>query len=336
MTFSEGTKEQLEKQWADLEADKQEALARIRAKKNKQHNNEREPGMTQKDKLTTVADLKRWLHDYEIHDDTQVTVEAPLKDVDGYVVNVTNIDYDHTSEALILQPMWNLIPDYKVAIRENALVKKIETLETALMEIASWEHHADECPEWYKDQTFEGIHEDDPDCARLLAWDETEWHEAWRDDHGYEDHEHLEWVVDKARKALTTSLQAEDSVEYTYLDDHGEYQTCTNSKDLPFCKNFDFKNLHDDYVGSVAWFGEYYWYYRTNDVHGNRYTKPEYMTFSEWDDAVAWVDYEGKCATHMNLGEKADVHHVRTLPDVPLAKNTGDPLGGKINIRNID
>tara|TARA_R100000458_G_C8251583_1_gene228449 strand:+ start:256 stop:561 length:306 start_codon:yes stop_codon:yes gene_type:complete len=35
MTFSKGTKEQLEKQWADLEADKQEALARIRAKENK-------------------------------------------------------------------------------------------------------------------------------------------------------------------------------------------------------------------------------------------------------------------------------------------------------------
>ena len=42
MTFSEGTKKQLEKQWTDLEADKQEALARIRAKKNKQHNNESE------------------------------------------------------------------------------------------------------------------------------------------------------------------------------------------------------------------------------------------------------------------------------------------------------
>ena len=35
MTFSQGTKEQLDQQWADLEADKQEALARIRAKENK-------------------------------------------------------------------------------------------------------------------------------------------------------------------------------------------------------------------------------------------------------------------------------------------------------------
>ena len=36
MTFSEGTKEQLAQQWADLEADKQEALKRIRAVKAKQ------------------------------------------------------------------------------------------------------------------------------------------------------------------------------------------------------------------------------------------------------------------------------------------------------------
>lgn len=36
MTFSEGTKEQLAQQWADLEFDKQEALKRIRAKKAKQ------------------------------------------------------------------------------------------------------------------------------------------------------------------------------------------------------------------------------------------------------------------------------------------------------------
>ena len=34
MTFSEGTKEQLDQQWADVEADKQEALARIRAKQD--------------------------------------------------------------------------------------------------------------------------------------------------------------------------------------------------------------------------------------------------------------------------------------------------------------
>ena len=35
MSFGYGTKEQLDQQWADLEADKQEALARIRAKKAK-------------------------------------------------------------------------------------------------------------------------------------------------------------------------------------------------------------------------------------------------------------------------------------------------------------
>jgi len=37
MSFSYGTKKQLDQQWADLEADKQEALARIRAKKAKQN-----------------------------------------------------------------------------------------------------------------------------------------------------------------------------------------------------------------------------------------------------------------------------------------------------------
>tara|TARA_B100001778_G_C18047487_1_gene388284 strand:- start:284 stop:475 length:192 start_codon:yes stop_codon:yes gene_type:complete len=33
MSFGYGTKEQLDQQWADLEADKQSALARIRAEK---------------------------------------------------------------------------------------------------------------------------------------------------------------------------------------------------------------------------------------------------------------------------------------------------------------
>ena len=33
MSFGYGTKEQLDQQWKDLEADKQEALARIRAEK---------------------------------------------------------------------------------------------------------------------------------------------------------------------------------------------------------------------------------------------------------------------------------------------------------------
>jgi len=37
MSFSYGTKEQLERQWEALEADKQEALARIRAKKAKEN-----------------------------------------------------------------------------------------------------------------------------------------------------------------------------------------------------------------------------------------------------------------------------------------------------------
>jgi|MDSZ01.1.fsa_nt_gb hypothetical protein len=35
--FSYGTDEQLARQWAELEADKQEALARIRAKKAKEN-----------------------------------------------------------------------------------------------------------------------------------------------------------------------------------------------------------------------------------------------------------------------------------------------------------
>ncbi len=37
MSFGYGTKKQLNQQWADVEADKQEALARIRAKKEEQN-----------------------------------------------------------------------------------------------------------------------------------------------------------------------------------------------------------------------------------------------------------------------------------------------------------
>jgi len=258
MTFSEGTKEQLDQQWADLEADKQEALARIRAK---QHNNGKESEMTKETKR---------------------------------------------------------------------LNDRVNLLEEALMEIAAIEHQGDECPEWYQDHTVEGIHEDDPEYVKILAWDENDWYWAWREDN--EDQQQLESAVDIARNVLKKSVDLEDSTMFEWKTDSGFCES-TDSNDLPLYTSFDFKNMHDNYVGSVAWFGGYWFYFTTNN---SSIIKDTYMTFSEWDDAVAWVNYQGKCATHMNLGEKADVHHVRTLPDVPLAKNTGEPLGGEINIRNID
>jgi len=297
----------------------------------------KESEMTDKT-LLTVADLWDGLLKH-LERDTGVVVNFPrneFKDInDGFLADIKDVHYDEQTNTVIIEPNYETIPDFDVNVPKTTasqlvdfnkiLSDRVNLLEEALMEIAAIEHQGDECPEWYQDHTVQDMHEDDPDYVKMLAWDETEWYWAWREDN--EDQEQLEAAVNIARNVLKKSVDLEDSTMFEWKTNSG-ICVSTDSNDLPLYTDFDFKNMHDDYVGSVAWFGGYWFYFTTNN---SSIIEDTYMTFSEWDDAVAWVNYQGKCATHFELGERADVHHIRSMPEIPLAKNTGEPLGGKNN-----
>tara|TARA_R100001443_G_scaffold12542_1_gene22239 strand:- start:2882 stop:3844 length:963 start_codon:yes stop_codon:yes gene_type:complete len=260
----------------------------------------KESEMTQKDKLTTVADLKRWLHDYGIHDDTQVAVEAPLKDVDGYVVNVTNIDYDHTSEALILVPNYDTMPEVDVNV-PKATASQLVDFEKILMDIASYEHHSDECPEWYQDHILEDMHEDDPDYVKMLAWDETEWYWAWREDHGYKDSESLENVVELARDVLSNNIK-------------GDFKITGEDGDA-----FGYE-INNSLFGSGKWLGAYFICWHTDGVANDNY-----LMFEEVDDAKAYLQWMADTDALSDARYKHDSRYF-PMPKAPKAKNTGDDM----------
>tara|TARA_R100001163_G_C5051398_1_gene188196 strand:+ start:863 stop:1582 length:720 start_codon:yes stop_codon:yes gene_type:complete len=103
MTFSEGTKEQLDRQWADLEADKQEALARIRAK---QHNNEKESEMTYK-KMLTVNELHKALTNH-INNSNDGGNDFVLIATEGWYTHVADMSAPDENEGITC---FTLFPD---------------------------------------------------------------------------------------------------------------------------------------------------------------------------------------------------------------------------------
>tara|TARA_R100000458_G_C8251583_1_gene228450 strand:+ start:554 stop:1387 length:834 start_codon:yes stop_codon:yes gene_type:complete len=264
-------------------------------------------------KLLTVGDLRKWCN--QIYDDhAQIAVTVPLKDIDGYVVNVSDVHYDETSEALILEPCYDQVPDGETFSLSSAakslsaspivtddLIFRIEALEKALLEIASYEVETDECPEWYKDHTLEGIHEDDPDYVKMLAWDKDEWYWAWREDHGHEDSEHFGNSVNIARNALLNNIKGNLIIKQEVND------------------GFSF-DINGSLFGKARWMGNYFMCWHTDGVANDNY-----LMFEEVDDAKAYLQWLADVDELQSRQFKTDAHYF-PMPEAPKAKNTGEDI----------
>ena len=273
-------------------------------------------------KLLTVGDLRKWCN--QIYDDhAQIAVTVPLKDIDGYVVNVDDVHYDETSEALILEPCYEQVPDGetfslsgKAAMSLSAspkvtddLIFHVEALEEALTKIASYTHFNDDCPEWYKKETLDSMHEDDPEYVEMLAWDESVWYDRWREDHGHEDNEYLEYAVEIARDALHNirgdfTITGEDGDAFGY-------------------------EINNSLFGSAKWLGQYFICWHTDGVANDNY-----LMFEEVDDAKAYLQWIADTDALMD----AQIKHGQRfpLPEAPKAKNTGDSMDPFMEFMPID
>ena len=189
--------------------------------------------------------------------------------------------------------------------RKESEMTELELLREALFYIADFNHESDETPQWFKQMEL-----DDSDEERkktLLAKDEIDWHDLWRDEHGWEDSQYLEAVIEKARETIrqiykgtvTYKVEVNDGFSYSIHDTETEIL-----------------------VGKARWIGPYFICWHTDGVANDNY-----LIFEEEEDAKAYLQW---IADHsaMQVAKYKHASHADTfkLPEPPKAKNTGDEL----------
>ena len=253
--------------------------------------------------LLTVADLWHGLLDLER--DTGVVVN-----INDELADIKDVHYDEQTDTVIIEPNYDTMPDIDLNVPKAAASQLVD-FEKILMDIASYEHHSDECPEWYKDHTLEGIPEDDPDYVKMLAWDETEWYWAWREDHGYEDSESLENVVELARAVLSNNIKGNLDIYDHTIDGFG-YE------------------INNSLLGNAKWLGDYLICWHTDGVANDNY-----LMFEEFDDAKAYLQWIADTDALQDARGKHDSRYF-PMPEAPKAKNTGDNMDPFVEFIPLD
>ena len=236
--------------------------------------------------LLTVADLWHGLLDLER--DTGVVVN-----INDKLADIKDVHYDKQTDTVIIEPNYDTMPEV------NVKVANVEALEEALTKIASYTHFNDDCPEWYKKETLDNMHEDEPEYVEMLAWDESHWYDRWREDHGHEDNEYLEHAVEIARDALHNNRG--DLNIYDEVIDGFQY------------------DINNSLTGKARWIGHYFICWHTDGVANDNY-----LMFEEVDDAKAYLQWIADTDALFD----AQIKHGQRfpLPEAPKAINTGDSM----------
>lgn len=185
--------------------------------------------------------------------------------------------------------------------RKESEMTELELLREALFYIADFDHESDETPQWFKQMQLD---ESDEDRKKtLLAKDELDWHDLWRDEHGWEDSQYLETVIEKARETIRQIYKGDLHI-YDEVIDGFQY------------------DINNSLTGKARWIGPYFICWHTDGVANDNY-----LIFEEEEDAKAYLQW---IADHsaMQVAKRKHAPHADTfkLPEPPKAKNTGDEL----------